>query len=76
MAIRKLEKRTDLTLADITAMRDEIVNLVADVAALRASVVGITAQLDLDATVTDTTYASNNDPAAQASANPAAITLV
>jgi len=36
----------------------------ADLAALRASIVGVTAQLDLDATVTDTDYAANNDPAA------------
>ena len=35
-----------------------------DLAALRAAVVGITAQLDLDATVTDTDYAATNDPAA------------
>ena len=38
--------------------------VLADLAALRASVVGITAQLDADATVTDTDYAANNDPAA------------
>lgn len=31
---------------------------------LRTSVTGVTAQLDADATVTDTDYAANNDPAA------------
>ena len=36
----------------------------ADLTALRAAIVGITAQLDADATVTDTDYAANNDPAA------------
>lgn len=36
----------------------------ADLAALRAAVVGITAQLDADGGVTDTDYAANNDPAA------------
>ncbi len=36
----------------------------ADLAALRAAIVGITAQLDADAGVTDTDYAANNDPAA------------
>lgn len=35
-----------------------------DLAALRAAIVGITAKLDLDATVTDTDYASLHDPAA------------
>jgi hypothetical protein len=36
----------------------------ADVAALRAAIVGITAKLDADGGVTDTDYAANNDPAA------------
>lgn len=35
-----------------------------DLTALRTAITGITAQLDLDATVTDTDYAANNDPAA------------
>jgi len=38
--------------------------ILTDLAALRASVVGVTAQLDADAGVTDTTYAANNDPVA------------
>lgn len=40
---------------------------VADIAALRAAVVGITAKLDADSGVTDTNYASAWDPAAQTS---------
>lgn len=36
----------------------------ADVSAVRTSVTGVTAQLDADATVTDTDYAASNDPAA------------
>ncbi len=47
--------------------RREINALIADVAAIRAALVAITAQLDTDAGVTDTDYASN-DPAAQTSA--------
>ncbi len=35
-----------------------------DLAALRAAIVGITAQLDADGGVTDTDYAADNDPAA------------
>lgn len=50
------------------AIRSEHAAVVADIAALRAAIVGITAQLDADAGVTDTTYASGNDPAAQTSA--------
>jgi len=41
--------------------------VVADLAALRASVVGITAKLDLDAGVTDTNYAATWNPAGQTS---------
>ncbi len=50
-------------------LRAEFNKLVADVAALRAAIVGITAQLDADGGVTDTDYAATNDPAAQTSAN-------
>ena len=35
-----------------------------DLAAARASIVGITAQLDADTGVNDTDFAANNDPAA------------
>ena len=38
--------------------------VLADSAALRASIVGITAQLDADTGVNDTDFAANNDPAA------------
>ena len=36
----------------------------ADVAALRAAIVGVTAKLDADAGITDTDYAATWDPAA------------
>jgi len=38
--------------------------VLADSAAMRASIVGITAQLDADTGVNDTDFAANNDPAA------------
>jgi hypothetical protein len=38
--------------------------VVADLIAIRAAIVAITAQLDADAGVTDTDYAENNDPEA------------
>ncbi len=47
--------------ANLMAVLD---SMVVDLAALRASIVAITAQLDADAGVTDTDYASNCDPAA------------
>lgn len=40
------------------------VSIQADLAALRAAIVAITAKLDLDATVTGTDYASTTNPAA------------
>lgn len=43
-----------------TVLRD----MADDFTAIHASVVGITAQLDADAGVTDTDFAANNDPAA------------
>lgn len=51
----------------------------ADLTAIHASILGITAQLDTDGGVTDTTYASGNNPAALtataiAAANPATLT--
>ncbi len=48
---------------------------VADISALRAAIVGITAKLDLDAGVTDTDYASLWDPASQTSTTIAAAKL-
>ena len=47
--------------ADVSAL---MVAMLADITALRTAIVGITAQLDADAGVTDTDYAANNDPAA------------
>ena len=38
--------------------------VVADLTAIRAAIVAITAQLDADTGVTDTDYAENNDPEA------------
>lgn len=48
-------------------LRTELNKMVADITALRAAIVGITAQLDADGGVTDTDYAATNDPAAQTS---------
>jgi hypothetical protein len=47
--------------------------VLADLAALRASIVAITAKLDADAGVTDTNYAATTNPAAITSAAIAAI---
>lgn len=47
-----------------TELHRILVGVLADLAALRAAVVGITAKLDADAGVTDTTYASLWNPAA------------
>ena len=49
-----------------TALRD----IAGDLAALRASVVGVTAQLDADAGVTDVDYAANHDPVALTTTAP------
>lgn len=52
-------------------LRAEFNKLVADVAALRAAIVAITAKCDGETDVTnhDTNYAATCDPAAQTSAN-------
>jgi hypothetical protein len=47
-----------------TELRALLTATQADLAALRASIVGITAQLDTDAGVTGTNFAANNNPAA------------
>jgi hypothetical protein len=49
---------------DIANIRTFTSEVAADLTAQRAAIVGITAKLDLDGGVTDTTYASGNDPAA------------
>ena len=58
--------RTDvnnlITLAN--ELKTDYTALLADVTAIRTSVVGITAKLDLDAGVTDTNYAATQNPAA------------
>ena len=46
------------------AVKDVLQSLLTDVTALRASILLITAKLDLDAGVTDTNYASLTNPAA------------
>lgn len=46
------------------AVKDVLQSLLTDVTALRAAILLITAKLDLDAGVTDTTYASLTNPAA------------
>ena len=50
--------------SDAANLRTEISAIVADLAALRAAILVITAQLDADAGVTDTDYAANADPVA------------
>jgi len=47
--------------AELQALLEAIL---VDMTALRTAIVGITAQLDADAGVTDTDYAATNDPAA------------
>lgn len=59
-------------IADHATNRTELLALNADIDALRAAIVGITAKLDADAGVTDTNYASTLDPAAVTSGSPAA----
>lgn len=54
--------------ADYASIRTFAGQAVADIAANRAAIVGITAKLDLDAGVTLTTYAANCNPATQQSA--------
>lgn len=49
------------------SIETEVNALQAETAALRASILIITAQLDLDAGVTDTDYAANADPVANTS---------
>lgn len=49
------------TQADAITLLDAVVT---DLTALRTAITTLTAQLDADAGVTDTTYAANCDPAA------------
>lgn len=50
------------------ALQLQFTKAVADITALRAAVVAITAKLDADGGVTDTNYAATCNPAAQTSA--------
>jgi len=62
----------------VNELQTDHATLLADVTAIRTAVTGITAQLDADAGVTDTDYASSNDPAALTTAsltNTTALTL-
>lgn len=62
----------------VNELQTDHATLLADVTAIRSAVTGITAQLDADAGVTDTDYASGNDPAALTTAgltNTTALTL-
>ena len=45
-------------------LRATLTTVLADLAALRASIVGVNAKLDADATVTDTNYSALWNPAA------------
>ena len=49
---------------DVEVLRVELAATINDVAAIRAALVGVTAQLDTDAGVVGATYGSGNDPAA------------
>lgn len=50
--------------SDAKVLRKLLEDSLADSAALRASIVAITAKLDADAGVTDTNYAATTNPAA------------
>lgn len=64
------------TVGDAVSLRTQLAAAVADIAALRASIVGVNAKLDLDAGVTDTNYSALWNPAAQTSVTPAAATIL
>lgn len=69
---QQAEADVDLSLlADITAVRAEVVKLVTDINALRGTVAALVTKLNADAGVTDADYAA---PAAITAANPAALT--
>lgn len=56
---------TKITAENISPTEEKIlIDVASDLAALRASIVALTAKLDLDATVTDTDYAATCNPAA------------
>jgi hypothetical protein len=65
MATQSIKQRTNALAnhRDGEQMRLLLTNLLTDVTAIRASILLITAKLDLDAGVTDVTYASLTNPA-------------
>lgn len=72
--VRLLQNLRDV----VNELQTDHATLLADITAIRNAVVGITAQLDADIGVTDTDFASSNDPAAITTAsltNSTAITL-
>ena len=66
MPIQNVRQRTNSMAnhRDAEAMRQLITNLLADITALRTSIIATNAKLDLDLGVTDTNYSSLNNPAA------------
>jgi hypothetical protein len=64
MPYRQVLAGIAMSASDKKQLNDEFDRLYADLAALRAAIVGITAKLDLDGGVTDTNYASLHNPAA------------
>lgn len=66
-----LEAVLDAMLVDITAIRTQVVALVADVAGIVAEWNTLTTKLNADAGVTDTNYAAAT---AKTAVNPAALT--
>ena len=66
MANQSVKQRTNALAnhRDGEQMRHVLTNLLADVTAIRASILLITAKLDADGGVTDTNYAATTNPAA------------
>lgn len=66
MASQSIKQRTNAMAnhRDGEQMRHVLTNILADITAIRASILLITAKLDADAGVTDTNYASTTNPAA------------
>jgi len=71
-----LQELLKAAVADVTDLRTKYTALLADVTAIRASVVGVNAKLDADAGVTDTNYAATWNPAALTASAVATQTLI
>lgn len=65
MAYKFVVQNLSIAASEKIQLLDEFAKLEADITALRASIVGINAKLDLDAGVTDTNYAALWNPAAR-----------